>query len=102
MGGRRSVAWRICLSLALGGVVISFSAPALAAQLTLTWDDNSFNESGFRIRRKIDGLGPMTRITTVGQNITSYTDTGLMPGITYCYLVRAFNATDKSAVSNKA
>jgi hypothetical protein len=73
-----------------------------AAQLRLVWTDNSFNESGFKIVRKIPGLPPFRAITTVGQNITSYTDTGLIPGIRYCYRVRAFNAAGKSAVSNKA
>jgi titin len=74
---------------------------APAAQLRLDWIDTS-NESGFRILRKIPGLPPFRRVSTVGQNITSYTDTGLSPGTRYCYRVRAFNAAGKSARSNKA
>jgi len=102
MSGRRRVVRCICLSLLLGAALNSYPVVATAAQLTPHWEDNSYNESGFRVFRKIDGLGPMSRITTVGQNITSYTDSGLMPGVIYCYRVRAFNATDKSTVSNKA
>ena len=104
MRGGRSVARPLCLGLllGLGTAAGSYPTTATAAQLTLHWDDNSYNESGFRIRREIYGLGPMSRVATVGQNITSYTDTGLMPGVIYCYRVKAFNTTDKSIVSNKA
>ena len=83
-------------------LVLISSRAAPAAQLRLDWIDTSFNESGFRILRKIAGPGPLSRIATVGQNITSYTDTGLTPGVIYCYRVRAFNAEGKSALSNKA
>ena len=97
-----SLTRQIVLGVLLLAVASSSPTAASAAQLTLRWTDNSSNESGFRILRKIWGIPPFLRITTVGQNITSYTDTGLIPGVVYCYRVRAFNAAEKSAVSNKA
>jgi len=76
-------------------------AGASATQLRLSWTDNSSNESGFRILRKTAGPGPLQLLTTVGPNITSYTDTRVIPGVIYCYRVRAFNAEGRSASSNR-
>ncbi len=53
--------------------------------IELTWSDNSNNETGFKIFR--NGV----LIATVGANVTKYTDTGLIPGATYTYEVRATN-----------
>jgi hypothetical protein len=72
-----------------------------AAQLTLNWADNSSDETGFRIERKI-GTGAYTQIATVAGNATSYVDTTVTAGTTYCYQVRAYNAVGDSAPSNEA
>ncbi len=53
--------------------------------IEITWSDNSNNETGFKIFR--NGV----LIATVGANVTKYTDTGLIPGATYTYEVRATN-----------
>src|SRR5205807_1650733 len=45
-----------------------------AAQLTLTWTDNSTNEDGFAIERKTGTTGTYAQIATVGPRVTS--DTG--------------------------
>ena len=73
-----------------------------AAQLTLTWTDNSTNEDGFAIERKTGSTGTFAQIGTVGPNVTSYTDTGATSAITYCYRVAAFNAAGNSAYSSEA
>src|SRR5882724_4393894 len=75
---------------------------ATAAQLTLTWTDNSTNESGFKIERKTDTAGIYAQVATVGVNATSYSDVNLATGTTYCYQVRAFNSAEISAPSNEA
>ena len=72
-----------------------------AAQLTLTWTDNSTNEDGFAIERETGPTGTFAQIATVGPNVTSYTDSGLMSGATYCYRVWAFNVIGNSASSNE-
>jgi len=74
---------------------------AAAAGLNLTWDDNSIDEDGFKIERKEGQAGTFSQITTVGANVSSYTDSGLTDGTTYCYQVRAFNAAGDSAYSNE-
>lgn len=59
-----------------------------ASRINLTWNDNSGNESQFRIER---GLSSTTfaEIASVSANSTAYADTGLTAGTTYYYRVRA-------------
>ncbi|MCP5046993.1 MAG: hypothetical protein GY940_07455, partial [bacterium] len=61
------------------------------SKITLSWNDNSGNEDGFRIYRG-PGAGSLTLLTTVGANTTSYTNTGLSSKTTYFYKVCAYNA----------
>ena len=69
-----------------------------AAQLTLTWTDNSTNEDGFTIEG--DGsTGTFAQIATVGPNVTTYIDSGLASATTYCCRVRAFSVAADSASS---
>jgi len=74
-------------------------APA-SRRLTLGWQDNSSNESGFKIERSPDGSTNWTEIAATGPNITSYQDAGLAPTTTYFYRVRAYTTTNTSAYSN--
>jgi CubicO group peptidase (beta-lactamase class C family) len=67
--------------------------------VTLTWTDNSSNESGFRIERKV-GTGAFATLATKGTNVTSHAD-GSLSANTYSYRVIATGATD-SAPSNSA
>jgi C1A family cysteine protease len=61
--------------------------------VTLSWRDNSNNESGFYIERGVrNATGyTYTRLTTLAGNATSYTFTSLSG--TYAYRVQAFNQT---------
>ena len=78
------------------------SPPAItAAQLTLSWSDNSTNEAGFRIERRTGTTGTYAEIATLGVNAVSYTDVNLANGTTYCYRVRAYNAGGASGYSNE-
>jgi hypothetical protein len=65
----------------------------------LTWNDNSSNETGFRVERKVNG-GTYSTFTTVGAGITSATDgSGTAPN-TYTYRVIATGSPD-SGPSNE-
>ncbi len=73
-----------------------------AAELRLTWLDNSTDEDGFNIDRKTRPTGTYTTIASVGPDITTYTDAGLLDDTEYCYRVYAFNAAEISPFSNEA
>jgi len=73
-----------------------------AAQLTLTWTDDSSNQDGVAVERATGPTGTFAQIGTVGPSATSYIDSGLLSATTYCYRVRAFNAAGSSAYSNEA
>jgi transcriptional regulator CtsR len=81
----------------------SLKATAVSStQINLTWLDNSANEFGFSIERKMGVSGAWAPVTNLGINVTSYSSTGLMAGTTYYYRVRAFNAAGRSSYSNEA
>jgi len=65
-------------------------------QITLTWRDNSSNESGFKIERKIGTNGLWTEIATLVANTTSYSSTGLVPYVQYFYRVKAYDYSSSS------
>src|SRR3990172_2670193 len=89
----------IILTLALG--VVGIYRAAIAAQLTLTWSDNSWNEIAFNIERRVGTTGSYAQLASVGVNVASYTDTNLQTNTTYCYRVRAYNLIGSSAYSNE-
>ncbi len=60
-------------------------------QIDFAWDDESDNETGFRIFRKVTSSGTFQYLTTVPANTTSYLDTGLAPSTFYDYHVQAIN-----------
>ena len=81
--------------------VLGSPAVVTAAQVTLSWSDNSTNEEGFRIERRTGTTGTYAEIAAVGVNAASYTDVNLANGTTYCYRVRAYNAGGASGYSNE-
>lgn len=67
----------------------------------LSWDDNSFNETGFKIFRRHEDSVFSILVATVGANETSYTDTAsLITGDTYYYRMYAYNSFGNSTYSN--
>jgi len=72
-----------------------------AGELEATWMDNSSNEDGFKIERRTGTTQTFTEIAILGTNVTSYNDSGLVDGETYCYRVLAFNAAGSSPYSNE-
>lgn len=74
----------------------------VSGTITLTWADNSNNETGFGIERKAGTNGTFAQIATVAANVNSYTDSGFIAGNTYCYRVNAFNTAGVSTYTNEA
>jgi hypothetical protein len=73
-----------------------------AASFQLTWVDNSQDEDGFNIERKLNTNGTFSLLATVGPDVTSFSDGNLSDNTTYCYRVNAFNSAGNSAYTNEA
>lgn len=73
------------------------ATPISTSQINLKWQDNSTNETGFKIERRTGSSTIWTQIAIVGTNITSYSNTGLMAATTYYYRIRAYNSYGNSA-----
>ncbi len=77
--------------------------PASATTVTVSWTDNSYNETGFYVYQSINTTTNWVLVATVGANVTStVVDLGSTPaGGTYYYKVRAYNSVSgESADSN--
>jgi glucose/arabinose dehydrogenase len=72
-----------------------------ASSVTLQWVDNSNNESGFLIERKIVGQNEFTVIDSTLANSNVYEDTTVSPETNYIYRIRAFNSSSLSGYSNQ-
>ena len=76
--------------------------PTSEAQLTLDWVDNAGGTANFVVERKTGTTGIYARIATTGIGVTTYTDSAVLAGTTYCYRVKASNAFGDSGYSNEA
>jgi hypothetical protein len=73
-----------------------------SSAISLTWTDQSGNETDFQIERKTGAGGTYAQIGTAAANATTYRDSGLAEGATYIYRVRAVNSVGNSAYSNES
>ena len=70
------------------------AAPTLGSgstSITLTWADNSSNETGFRVEKALSANGTWTTAVSASANATTANATGLSPLTTYYFRVVAFN-----------
>jgi hypothetical protein len=65
-------------------------------QITLTWWDNSSEETSFHVERSPDGSTGWTEIAALGADVESYQDSGLSCGTSYHYRVRGYRAGNGS------
>jgi len=79
-------------------IVIDITAPSGVSALAtanytveLGWQDNSNNEAGFEIWRKIGEGTSWEKYAVVPANTKSFTDKSVAPAFTYAYKVRAFS-----------
>lgn len=68
-----------------------------SSSASLSWTDHSQSEAGYKIERRLSD-GVFAEIAQVGQNVTTFSNSGLSADTTYVYRVRAFN----SAAGNSA
>ncbi len=71
------------------------------SEIDLSWTDNSSDEAGFKVERKLYGES-FSQVAVLGANVTSYNDTELSSYRTYYYRVRSYNDGGNSGYSNEA
>ena len=73
-----------------------------STKISLSWVDNSSNESGFKLQRSLDAgfNNPVT--IALAADTMGYDDTGLLPNTIYYYRIYTFNNIGNSAYSNTA
>ena len=69
-----------------------------SSSLTVNWIDGATNETNTILERSTDGTN-FNVIATLGVNVTSFNETGLVPNTLYYYRVKALNSTESSAYS---
>jgi fibronectin type 3 domain-containing protein len=78
---------------------------ASATSVALTWTNNATTQTGFHLERATDSNFTQNVVTeNLPPSLSSYTDiaSGLAPGNTYYYRIRAFNGAGDSGYSNVA
>jgi hypothetical protein len=76
------------------------AAAVNSTQLRVAWTDNSTNETGFRVFRRVSG-GSYAAIADTAANATSWVDGTGVAGTTYFYTVSALGAPFSSASSGE-
>ena len=79
--------------------IIMFTTSIYAADLRLVWSDNSDNEAGFEVWRKVDD-GDWTLVGATNENVSTWLDGYLPIGSTLSYRVLAWNQFGQSGYTN--
>ncbi len=91
---------RTGIRLLAHGFLVVMSLVAASAQIRLQWNDNSSDETGFKIERALAANMVFAQIGIVGANTATYADMTVVPSVTYKYRVAAFNGNGTSGFSN--
>jgi fibronectin type 3 domain-containing protein len=83
-------------SIAVPNAPSNLTGSVVAGKIVLNWTDNSTNETGFKIERRL-GTVTYTSIGSVSSNILNYTDATTSNGVSYTYRVYSFNGTGSSS-----
>jgi hypothetical protein len=73
---------------------------SVIGQITLSWTDNSGNETSFRVERSLSATSGFAEIGNLAPNTISFFDSTVGRRITYFYRVRAMNDAGASAYSS--
>jgi len=86
----------------LWAVAAAYPSDIFDIRINLNWIDNTDNETGFRIERRMGEDGNWRVIDQVANNAISYQDRNVEMNRTYYYRVQAFCASMESDYSNVA
>ena len=77
------------------------AAVVSSSQIDLAWIDNSDNEDGFTLERRIGESDSFALLASFPADITGYADTGVEQNTCYFYRVYGFNEAGDSGYSNE-
>jgi hypothetical protein len=69
-------------------------------EVVMHWTDNSYNEDGFIVERKLLGSAKWAMLANVDSDVRQYTDNTIVTGKTYEYRVHAVGIGEKSNPTN--
>jgi hypothetical protein len=78
------------------------ATPASGTRIDLSWTDNSADELGFELERRLLPAGAFVFVAYLPPDSTTHADTGLPGGTAYEYRIRSVNTTDPSPYSATA
>mgnify|MGYP001606506423 CR=1 FL=1 len=101
-----------------GNLTAAVETVAGKVNIVVKWADNSPDETGFELQRKVETTPPVASVhfsnsravskaaafdtlPLIGRDITKYADASIVSGNTYTYRVRAMNGASGSAYSNE-
>jgi hypothetical protein len=96
------IVWKIFGALLVGSAVVAVGTASAAQVITLEWVDNAGATADFNIERQTLASGTYDPLATTGPGITTYADSAVVEGTTYCYRVKASNSFGDSDYSNEA
>jgi hypothetical protein len=97
----RCASFVVLVSLLLS-ILTGWGSVAIGGQLAATWQTSSIDELGFSVERSTSETGEFVEVGTTGPGIITYVDATVEDATTYCYRIRAFDATAYSDYSNVA
>jgi pimeloyl-ACP methyl ester carboxylesterase len=80
----------------------ALTSARVSGHVSLSWNDTSTNETGFKLERRDDPSGTYAQVALLVQNQNLYTDMTAVTTAGYCYRVRATNATGDSPYSSES
>ena len=91
-----NIATRTCIQIPVALSDLTRTCGIAANTIVLNWQDNSWDEDGFKIYKSTDGI-IFNYLASVLAGVTTYTATGIMPVQYYWFRVTAYNGTGESA-----
>ncbi len=86
---------------ALTLLAASFFFQLQAAELVIHWSDNSSNEEGFVVEKRLQSSSTFEAVAQLAADSTNYVDTDVINGESYCYMISAYNVMGQSLSSEK-
>src|SRR5262245_58444064 len=101
-GWRPPMSLRRAIAAIAGALVLATAHNASSAQLTASWTDNSGGQARFVLERRSSTNTSFGAVADIPIGVTTYSDSSVSQGLSYCYRVRAYNTSGDSAFSNEA